>query len=196
MRKIYLAWTLSSICLVTASLAGAQANSGLRKVYLNEGHIVLEENGVITKFFTPKRLVENGQFSVRIKNPPADTKNNNVDLSKITLDDKIEARRIMHEANQTYFDGKIAKTWELVEKAENLDPTYYRIKTMKGSLLFKIGSAELAREVWQESLQQNPNQPEIVAAIRRMDSKQQMNGRTNIARGVINPANKEAVSKQ
>ncbi len=138
-------------------------NNKVLEAYFNNNAVVLEEEGEITKFITPKLLSDHGNFQIRISRPkalPEEPK------KVITLGDKIEARRIMHEANQTFFNGEIAKTWELVAQAEDLDPDYYRIKTMKGSLLYKIGSKNLALEVWMESLAQNPDQPEILAVIK------------------------------
>ena len=134
------------------------------EVYLNQGNLVLEEDGKITKFITPSALSEHGRFQVRIKRPKAAVVPDAVPESTVepaTLSQRIEARRIMNDANAAFFKGDVTKAWDLVVQAEKLDPTFYLIKTMKGSLLYKIGSTDLALEVWNESLTQNPDQPEI-----------------------------------
>lgn len=134
------------------------------EVYLNQGNLVLEEDGKITKFITPSALSEHGRFQVRIKRPKAAVLPDAVPeptVEPATLSQRIEARRIMNDANAAFFKGDVTKAWDLVVQAENLDPTFYLIKTMKGSLLYKIGSTDLALEVWNESLTQNPDQPEI-----------------------------------
>lgn len=139
--------------------------------YLNHDRIVLEEEEKITKFFTPKELLNHGRFQVRIKKPKEIVPEGQ-ERPQPTMADKIEARRLMHVANQAYFKGEVSKAWELVEKAEALDPDFYRIKTMKGSLLYKIGSVDLAKEIWMKSLEQNPNQPEIIKVINQLNAGQ------------------------
>lgn len=133
------------------------------EVYLNQGNLVLEEDGKITKFITPKALSEHGRFQVRIARPKAVVPEVLPEAPKepANLSQRIEARRIMNDANDAFFKGDVTKAWDLVMQAEKLDPSFYLIKTMKGSLLYKIGSTDLALEVWNESLAQNPDQPEI-----------------------------------
>jgi hypothetical protein len=133
------------------------------EVYLNQGNLVLEEDGKITKFITPSALPEHGRFQVRISRPKAVLPEvlPEAPQEPATLSQRIEARRIMNDANAAFFKGDVTKAWDLVVQAENLDPSFYLIKTMKGSLLYKIGSTDLALEVWNESLAQNPDQPEI-----------------------------------
>ncbi len=143
-----------------------------RDVYVNQGDLVLEEDGKVTKFIAPQKLMDHGRFEIKINRPKVEENEATpVEVAAASLADRIEARRIMHDANQAYFKGEIAKTWELVAQAEKLDPTYYRVITMKGSLLYKIGSTKLAVEVWMESLAQNPNQPEIAKLIESIVAK-------------------------
>lgn len=134
-------------------------------VFINNGSVVLMEKDKTTKFITPKELLAHGRFEIRIKRPKTAEDQKEETIPTPTLSERIEARRIMHEANQAYFSGDIAKSWDLISQAEKLDPTFYRIKTMKGSLLYKIGSTDLAVEIWTESLAQHPDQPEIVQTL-------------------------------
>ena len=145
------------------SAFGQDAPKKAGEVYLNQGNLVLEEDGKITKFITPSALSEHGRFQVRISRPKAVVPDAQpvAPVEPATLSQRIEARRIMNDANAAFFKGDVTKAWDLVVQAENLDPTFYLIKTMKGSLLYKIGSTDLALEVWNESLAQNPDQPEI-----------------------------------
>ena len=167
----------SKFIVIVATFAGTtplfaeEDSSATPDVYVNHGDIVLEEDGVITKFITPKALMDLGRFEIRIKKPTKEDVAPVQPVGVASLSDRIEARRIMQDANQAYFKGDIAKTWELVEQAEKLDPTFYRVITMKGSLLYKIGSTELAVEVWMESLAQNPDQPEIINVIQGIKNK-------------------------
>lgn len=186
--------TFSAILLLSLPIqispASAEEAAATNEVFVNNGSVVLMENDTITKFITPKELLENGRFEIRIKRPkPVEVVAE--ELPAPTLSERIEARRIMHDANQAYFAGDIQKSWELVAKAEELDPTFYRIKTMKGSLLYKIGSVDLAQEVWQESLAQNPNQPEIVQTLQAIKSRPAAAGST-VAKGDDTNAKKKA----
>jgi hypothetical protein len=154
-------WAAGSAGKVRAAEADHKENS---EVFVNHGSVVLMEQDKTTKFITPKELLAHGRFEIRIKRPKPVEAQPEV-IPAPTLSERIEARRIMHEANQAYFSGDIAKSWDLIAQAEKLDPDFYRIKTMKGSLLYKIGSTDLAVEIWTESLAQNPDQPEIVHTI-------------------------------
>lgn len=141
-----------------------------REAFFNNGTLVLVEDGKVTRFIAPKAFAESGRFQIKIPRPAAaPVAAAPAASAERPLADRIEARRIMNEANQAFFNGETAKTWELVAKAEALDPSFFRIKTMKGSLLYKIGSVDLAREIWQESLAQNPEQPEIVEKLKSME---------------------------
>lgn len=187
---VFSAILLLSLPLVSPASAPAE-EAGKNEVFINHGSIVLMENDAITKFITPKLLMEHGRFEVRIKRPKAEAAPEA--LPAATLSERIEARRIMHDANQAYFAGDIAKSWELVTQAEQLDPTFYRIKTMKGSLLYKIGSVDLALEVWQESLLQNPNQPEIVQTLQAIKSRSAGAGSTVAAGADVNAKKKASL---
>lgn len=183
--------------VMAAQAAAAEPGQGVEaggpEVFVNHGDLVLSEDGKMTKFITPRILMENGRFQVRIKRPVAEPKQEaELPAVEVSLTDRIEARRIMHDANQAFFDGEIAKTWDLVARAESLDPTYFRIKTMKGSLLFKIGSTDLALEVWRDSLAQNPDQPEILQVIKSIEAGG--GARREVARGV--PADENKASLQ
>lgn len=184
----------TAVLLLTAPLlwstTAVAEEAATNEVFVNHGSVVLMENDTITKFVTPKVLLEHGRFEIRIKRP----KKVEVvpEAAPIpTLSERIEARRIMHDANQAYFGGDIQKSWELVARAEQLDPSFYRIKTMKGSLLYKIGSVDLALEVWQESLAQNPNQPEIVQTLQAIKNRPATAGST-VATGTDVNAKKKA----
>ena len=171
------------------ALYAVKAKTVQRDVYVNDGNIVLEEDGKITQYIAPKRLLDNGRFQIRINRPKAEVITDPQEVAASTLSDRIEARKIMHDANQAYFKGEIAKTWELVAQAEKLDPNFYRVITMKGSLLYKIGSTELAVEVWMESLAQNPNQPEIAKLIESILNK--TGSKLNVAKGSVAPGGKK-----
>jgi hypothetical protein len=156
------AFLLSSLCSTLSHAQDVEKKAG--EVYLNQGDLVLEEDGKITKFITPSALSEHGRFQVRIVRPKAalpPEKAPEAPVEPANLSQRIEARRILNDANAAFFKGDVTRAWDLVVQAENLDPTSYLIKTMKGSLLYKIGSTDLAVEVWNESLAQNPDQPEI-----------------------------------
>ena len=154
---------LSSLVIQGSSFAAEKEEID---VYVsNGGEIVLHEKDKITRFITPKKLIMNGSYQVVIKREVKIE--DQVALKEPTESEKIEARRIMYNANQAFFKGGIEKAWELIEKAEALDPDYYRIKSMKGSLLYKIGSKDLAISLWKQSLAINPNQPEIVAILNK-----------------------------
>lgn len=162
------AFIFSSAAFVGNAAAEEKKSNG--DVFINHGSIILMENDKATRFITPKALMNHGRFQIRIKRPQ-EQEANVAAAPQPTLSERIEARRIMHEANQAYFNNDLTKSWELVAKAEQLDPDFYRIKTMKGSLLYKIGSVDLATEVWNESLTQHPDQPEIVQTLQAIKSK-------------------------
>jgi Flp pilus assembly protein TadD len=88
------------------------------------------------------------------------------------MDQKVKAQKLLFQANQQFIRGNITKTWELVDQAKRLDPAHYRIKTMEGSLLYRMGSKDLAFDRWGESLKQNPDQPELLAIMKEAKRKE------------------------
>jgi hypothetical protein len=183
---------MSGSLLWSSALVGG-AQKPAPEVYINNGNLVLEENGKVTQFIIPKKLLDNGRYQIRVKRPAVEKNQPPKETLATTLSDRIEARRIMHDANQAYYKGEIAKTWDLVAKAEKLDPKFYRVITMKGSLLYKIGSEELAAEVWQKSLQQNPDQPEIAKLIDKI-LKQTATKSGAISNNLSSPSNKKVIN--
>jgi len=152
------------IMLGTAStLWAAESSEPVLDVYENYGDFVLVEKNKVTRFVTPQSLHANGNFSIRIKRAPAPE----TVKKEITQADRIEARKLMYSANQAFFAGNFEKAWELVEQAEVKDPSFFRIKSMKASLLYRIGSKDLAVALWQESLSLNPDQPEIIEILNK-----------------------------
>ena len=185
---------MSSAVLWSLTLMGSQQKpSSTPEVYVNNGSLVLEENGEVTQFIVPKKLLDNGRYEIRVDRAVAEQTKSSKENIATTLSDRIEARRIMHDANQAYYKGEIAKTWDLVARAEKLDPKFYRVITMKGSLLYKIGSTELAAEVWQKSLEQNPNQPEIANLIEKILKKTATKSGV-ISNNLLSPKSKKVVN--
>lgn len=125
----------------------------------NQGDLILIEKDKKTRYITPKEMSTTGSFLVKIQRQAPEEE---AARKAPTQDEKIEARKLMFEANQAFFKGEFQKVWDLIDKAENLDPEFYRIKSMKGSLLYRIGSKDLAISLWQESLKVNPDQPDII----------------------------------
>lgn len=162
-----------------------------REVFYDRGDLVLVEGEDVTRFITPRILSEYGRFQLKIHRPKPKSPDVEELPAERALADRIEARRIMHEANQAFFKGEIARAWELVAQAETLDPSFYRIKTMKGSLLYKIGSKDLAMEVWRESLAQNPDQPEIVLVLKGIAAENAT--RPTVATGVSSDEKKASL---
>lgn len=149
-------------------LEAAGSDGPVLDVYENYGDFVLVEKSKVTRFVTPQSIHANGNFTIRIKrNPTAEP----VVKAEPSQNDKIEARKLMYNANQAFFSGNFEKAWELVEQAEAKDPSFYRIKSMKASLLYRIGSKDLAVTLWQESLAINPDQPEIVDILKKTETE-------------------------
>lgn len=136
---------------------------------LADGSIVLMEDDKITKFITPRQLTAAGSFEIVVKRGGNAVAGERAPGAEPTEAERIEARRIMYKANQAFFKGDIEGTWDLVEQAEKLDPNYARVLSMKGSLLYKIGSVGLAKYLWNKSLQMDPNQEDIREALRQAD---------------------------
>jgi tetratricopeptide (TPR) repeat protein len=152
MRYLYLSFV--------AMVGGLYAND--IKVYENYGDLVIKNGAKQQKLIIPPQMKNHSRFLIRAK--PEGGKLGGVASS---TESKIEARRIMYQANQAFFKGEIEKTWDLIEQAEKLDPEFYRIKSMKGSLLYRIGSKDLAAELWKDSLEKKPDQPEIRALLEK-----------------------------
>jgi predicted Zn-dependent protease len=77
---------------------------------------------------------------------------------------KVDAQ--LREANQLYFKGQFQKCLQTLQEIEALSPNDYQIKTMMGSVYFKLNDQMKAKEYWQNSLKLNPAQPELVEKLK------------------------------
>ena len=75
--------------------------------------------------------------------------------------DEAKLSELLYRAKTFFKEGLATKAWDFVNEAEELSPNDYRVKAMKGSLLYKSGDYEEAKKYWQESLDRNPEQPKI-----------------------------------
>lgn len=135
----------------------------------NHGRAILlhadQEHGV-ERITPPHNIYSIGRLELRVARPGA--KPQAKTETAVSLADKVKARRLLTEANQAFFRGDLPRSWQLIDQAEGLNPHDHKILSMKGSLLFKTGSKDLAVQLWQSSLQQNPNQPDIAALLKQV----------------------------
>jgi lipopolysaccharide biosynthesis regulator YciM len=150
-------------------LSQSASSTGI-EVFQSYGDLVVREGAEQRRLIIPSEMRSHPRFVIRTKRSNEALALTNPQREPST-EDKVNARKVMYQANQAFFKGEIEKAWQLVEEAENLDPDFYRIKSMKGSLLFKIGSKELAVDLWRDSLTKNPDQPEIRAMLEKTEKE-------------------------
>lgn len=140
------------------------------EVIEGKSEIVVYQNGKARTLIVPPRMLESSRYFIKL----ADDDLNGSDLAvgQTTMDQRVQAQKLLFQANQEFIQGNVSRTWELVDKAKQLDPSHYRIKTMEGSLLYRMGSKDLAFKRWGESLQQNPDQPELLAIMKEANRKE------------------------
>lgn len=128
----------------------------------SDGDLVLVEKKGTTRLITPSTMFKRGRFSVRVPRPKAVVESPaEVKLKTPSVTDRVNAQKYLFAANQAFFDSELDKAWALVDRAEQLDPTDHRIMNMKGSLLYRTGSKDLAVALWKQSLKARPDQPDI-----------------------------------
>ena len=86
--------------------------------------------------------------------------------------DKTKLAELLHKAKDSYKKGQMGRTWDYVNESEELSPNDARVLAMKGSLLYKIGDNEKAKEYWERSLESNPNQPNIKDFLKKIGEKE------------------------
>ncbi len=74
----------------------------------------------------------------------------------------------LKKANDAYNAKNYKKALHYSEMADQLDSKNYRIKAMIGSLHYRLGNDQLAKKYWTESLNFNPNQPNIKLYMRKI----------------------------
>lgn len=131
------------------------------EVYENEEDLVLVEPNGPRRLVTPRNIHANGRYMIRMKKPDSEVADAALAPKTPSQEDLVKARKHLFDANEAFFKGDLQKTWSLIDEAEKLDPGNYRIMSMKGSLLYRIGSKDLAVPLWEQSLAINPDQPEI-----------------------------------
>lgn len=143
----------------TKAAPGSSISTSL-EVYESSNDLVLVEPEGPRKLVAPRKLQTNGRYIIRMKKdaPLAAVEEK---PKQATQEELIKARKYLFDANEAFFKGDLQKAWSMIDEAEKLDPENYRIKSMKGSLLYRTGSKDLAIPLWEQSLAINPDQPEI-----------------------------------
>lgn len=88
-----------------------------------------------------------------------------------TMQGPTELTKILYDAKSYFQKGNTGKAWELVNKAEEVDPIDYRVTGMKGSLFYVAGKYLKAIEYWKRSLEVYNDQPDILHYIKKVEEK-------------------------
>ena len=173
MNQFVIKSLVSAIMVFSHSLHGLESESPKTKspVEVIEGRseIIVYKDGTSRSFIVSPKLLESSRYLIKIGKEKDET--GTISSLNISMADRVQAQKLLFKANQHFIKGQITKTWELVDAAKKLDPSHYRIKTMEGSLLYQMGSKDLAMTRWQQSLKQNPDQPELVAILKENTNK-------------------------
>ena len=78
--------------------------------------------------------------------------------------------RLMLKAYATFKRGQLEKSMTYLDQAERLAPKHPTIKTMKGSIYYRLGLLQEARKFWLESLKLNPNQQSVRKFLEKIGS--------------------------
>lgn len=140
------------------------------EVVEGKSEIIVYQNGKARTLIVPPQLIDSSRYFIKLAKDTAT--DGELSAGQTSMDERVKAQKLLYEANQQFIKGNITKTWEMVDKAKQLDPNHYRIKTMEGSLLYQMGSKDLAFTRWQESLKQNPDQPELLAVMKEAQQKE------------------------
>ncbi len=105
--------------------------------------------------------------------------NKDKDLAKETKDDKAakadssikidpkDISKYIYQAKKLFNSGDKVAAWDLIDRLEEVAKDDYRIKTMKGSLLYQSGDFAGAITYWQESLKLNKNQADVMMMLEK-----------------------------
>jgi len=77
----------------------------------------------------------------------------------------------IRKAKEFYAGGHFKKAWNLLKKAEEMDPKNPIIKTMSGSIQLHLGNIQEAIYYYKESLDIDPNQPDVKKQLKELEGK-------------------------
>ena len=81
---------------------------------------------------------------------------------------------LLLEANDLYHKKKYKRLLSILNRAEKFYPKNSHIKTMKGSLFYSLGWKDLATQNWKNSLDIEPNQPEVRMYMEKINASQRI----------------------
>ena len=76
--------------------------------------------------------------------------------------------KLMLRAYTAFKNGRLERSMDFLKEAETLAPNHPSIKTMKGSIYYKLGVIDKAKKAWTESLRINPNQKKVRDYLKRI----------------------------
>ena len=162
-------WFASTVFAVEPTTESKNVTAPL-EIVEGKSEIVVYQNGRARTLIVPPRLLESSRYFIKLAKD--DKVEGELSAGQISMNQRVKAQKLLYQANQQFIKGNITRTWALVDEAKQLDPNHYRIKTMEGSLLYKMGSKDLAFSRWEESLKQNPDQPELMAILKEAKRKE------------------------
>lgn len=76
---------------------------------------------------------------------------------------------LIQQAVRAFQNREYQTSLSMLNDAEEIDPKNFQVKSMKGSVFFKIGSTKSALKYWKDSIALNPHQPKIKRYLRKLE---------------------------
>jgi len=89
----------------------------------------------------------------------------------------------IEEVRNLYRRGNYELAMVRLKKLEEAYPDDVKLLTMKGTLWMKLGRESLARKAWEQVLQIDPDNQQVIDALQRLNRREQSTGGGNSGRG-------------
>jgi tetratricopeptide (TPR) repeat protein len=148
----------------------------------DQNSVTVAINGKINQYFLPEELLDlphyiikipRSEFSLGVKGQDRIWKNNfsELELDQMASQNLARVEELIKVAKEHFHQGKLSQALQLLSDASKISPSNYVVKTMMGSIYFKLGNKSMASKNWNESLYLNPLQPKVSRYLEHLGQK-------------------------
>lgn len=140
----------------------------VQRVYEDGNDVVIVTDTGVRRINGKDRITTNSSYEIMVENRPVEYKDLTSD--EYIRQKKAKVSRLLFEAQNLFKRSQFSESWSLVDQAEKLSPRNPKVLVMKGSLLYRAKSTELALQYYEAALKIDPSQSQVKVLIGKLKS--------------------------
>ncbi|SMF00046.1 hypothetical protein [Pseudobacteriovorax antillogorgiicola] len=194
---------MKHIALIVAGLLSSQALSAtgvlkkveIKEIYENNGEMIIETEKGVHRIKIDDALKNESSYDIKLHERNfIDDESQFILRRELSLKEKTKLTRLLFNAKSDYSKRNFEKSLKQVDEALDIDPWNFELFNMKGSIMYMMGSPELALKYWQKSILINENQEKLKSTIAKVESE--IPAKTEEKTIVLPASNEDAVDEE